>query len=134
MKVGLIGAAAAAVILSGCYYPGPYAYYPTVPAGAANVETIPPDSPDAAQSQPVPQPGGAQGQPPVQAQGQAQGQGQPPPGYAAAPGGYYAYPPAYPVYGYPAYPAYGYPAYGYPYGGYYAPSVAFGFSFGGRHH
>jgi hypothetical protein len=144
MKASLIGAAAAALILSGCYYPGPYTYYPVVPATAANIETIPPNSPDA------PPPQGAQnggpddaqgGQPPAQAgrpapQGQPQ---QPPPGYAGGQA-YYAYPaypsyPVYPAYGYPAYgygyPGYGYPAYGYPVWG--GPSVAFGFSFGGGH-
>ncbi len=146
MKAPLIGAAAAALVLSGCYYPGPYAYYPVVPAGAANIETIPPNSPDA------PQPGSAQnggpdgdqgdaqgGQPPAQAgrpapQGQPQ---QPPPGYAGGQA-YYAYPaypsyPVYPAYGYPVY-GYGYPGYGYGYPVWGGPSVAFGFSFGGGGH
>ncbi|WP_147432391.1 hypothetical protein [Pararobbsia silviterrae] len=119
MKTGLISVAAAALVLSGCYYPGPYVYYPTVPAQSAGVETIPPNSPD------YPQQGSAQtAQPPASAS-QAQAV---PPGYNGG-AAYYAYP-AYPAY--PTYPAYyGYPAYpGYPvYGG---PAIGLGFSFGGH--
>lgn len=132
MKAGLFGAAAASLVLSGCYYyPAPYTYYPTVPAQAAGVETIPPNSPD------YPQPGAAQTTPsapgtpqdPSQAQAQPQPQAQtpnaPPPGYNGG-AAYYGYP-AY------AYPAYAYPAYGYPaYPVYGAPAVGIGFSFGGR--
>ena len=153
MKASLYGVAAAALVLSGCYYPGPYAYYPpVVPAGAANIETIPPNSPDAPRQQYAPQQGGAQVGGPIDDQGYSQGgqapaqQGQPgqaqqqqQPGYAGGQA-YYAYPaypsyPVYPAYGYPAYgyPAYGYgyPGYGYGYPGWGGPSVAFGFSFGG---
>jgi hypothetical protein len=135
MKAGLIGAASAALVLAGCYYPGPYTYYPTVPAQAAGVETIPPNSPD------YPQPGSAQNAPPSAQQNapqspQSQPQTPPPNGYnggtvySGAPG-YTCYPgyPCYPAYGYPAYPAYptytAYPVYG-------APAIGLGFSFGGR--
>jgi hypothetical protein len=150
MKAGLIGAAAAALVLSGCYYyPGPYTYYPTVPAQAAGVETIPPNSPDypqadSAQTAPASgQTAQQNGQQASPQSSQAPQQGgynggtvyaAPPPGYAAPPPGYACYPgyPCYPAYGYPAY-GYGYPAYGGPvvYGG---PAIGLGFSFRGHFH
>ncbi|CAB3784776.1 hypothetical protein [Pararobbsia alpina] len=137
MKASLSGVVASTLVLSGCYYPGPYTYYPpVVPASMANIETIPSNSPDAASGQqPVPQPGTAQNggpagagysqgsHPPVQQGQQGQSQ-QPPPGYAAGQS-YYAYP-AYPGYAaYPVYPAYGYPVYGYGYPGYGYPGYGY---------
>ncbi|WP_168794606.1 hypothetical protein [Paraburkholderia aromaticivorans] len=117
-----LGGAVCMLALSGCYYP--YGYYPggynpyyaTVPAGSTQ-QAVPvgQDNLTAAQQQQLQQ----------QQQQQAQaGQQIPPPTYAVAAPPVYA--PAYPVY-YPppVYPAY----YGYP--GWYGPSVAIGFGFGG---